>query len=43
MAVKKRYYSLRTGTNPNLAEMDFEATKAMFNSLVSQWEEAGYF
>ena len=41
--MKRRYYSVRTGKNPNSGPIDLDTLKAMFRLLYKEFEAAGYF
>ena len=41
--MRRRYYSLRTGTNPQGSELDLSAFASLFYAAYVQLEEAGYF
>lgn len=39
----RRYYSIRTGKNPQGAEIDLKTLKSLFLDRYSSWEDTGYF
>jgi len=40
---RKAYYSIRTGKNPNSAQMDLKMLRRFFKNLYSYFEDEGYF
>lgn len=41
--MKRRYYSVRTGKNPNSANIDLDTLKSLFHALYLNWANEGLF